>query len=414
MALPRSRDGTYRPTAEESFRRAVAARRISITRLHGRVRPAAGRTPALACRLRAAPRRGRGPGEEGPERRGRRADGTRPPAVPRRKTEGRQGPPARAARRVGSRPPLVARPDGAREPAAGGAHGARLARLVRDVERRGGLAGPDAPAERPPPALLARPVRPPAARRHARPGDAALAIGNGQLQVVAERELRPGADGAVHPRRRPRLHRARRPRAGPRADGLPQRLEGGHRPISLPLRPRTPRRRRQARLRPPRAVRLARRLPALRPPPESPVVLRPQALELLHPDDAAAGNAEGPRAALRERPLRGQARRRGDPQAPAPLRRPADGQVADRLHGRPASRRRTRNRYPIVDVAVRQRRPAAVLPAERVRVERRALARHGQLPRAVGHRRPDHPPGGPRSGEGAGAVRRRQAAGPSS
>ena len=51
----------------------------------------------------------------------------------------------------------------------------------------------------------------------------------------AERELRPRAAGAVLPRRRPRLHRGRRARAGAGADRLPQRLER-RRPDPLPLR----------------------------------------------------------------------------------------------------------------------------------------------------------------------------------
>ena len=46
-----------------------------------------------------------------------------------------EGPPARAGRRVGPRPLLVARPDGAHVAPARRAHDARLARLVRDLER---------------------------------------------------------------------------------------------------------------------------------------------------------------------------------------------------------------------------------------------------------------------------------------
>ncbi len=43
-------------------------------------------------------------------------------------------------------------------------------------------------------------------------------------QGLAERELRPRDDGALHARRGQRLHRARRPRAGARADRLDGRL----------------------------------------------------------------------------------------------------------------------------------------------------------------------------------------------
>ena len=74
------------------------------------------------------------------------------------------------------------------------------------------------------------------------PGDAALALGHREHEGCAERELRARADGALHARRGQRLHRARRPRAGARADGLRQRLEARRRQRQLPLRPRTPRR----------------------------------------------------------------------------------------------------------------------------------------------------------------------------
>ena len=58
------------------------------------------------------------------------------------------------------------------------------------------------------------------------PGDAAVAQRHVQQRLEPERELRPRAAGAVLPRRRPRLQRARRPPARPRADRLPQRLDG--------------------------------------------------------------------------------------------------------------------------------------------------------------------------------------------
>ena len=66
---------------------------------------------------------------------------------------------------------------------------------------------------------------------------------------LAERELRPGADGAVHPRRRQRLHRARRPRAGARPHGLDGRLPQRPRLGALPLQAREPRRRDEGDLR---------------------------------------------------------------------------------------------------------------------------------------------------------------------
>src|SRR5581483_2281613 len=104
----------------------------------------------------------------------------------------------------GARPPVVARPDGAHVPPARRAHGARLARLVRDLEPGRRLAAADAEPE---PALSrARPRLVPraAARRDAGPGDAPLAERQRQLQVLAERELRARDDGALHARRRAR------------------------------------------------------------------------------------------------------------------------------------------------------------------------------------------------------------------
>ena len=129
---------------------------------------------------------------------------------------------------------------------------ARLARLVRDLERRSRLAAADVAS------------RTGCCRRHALgivrascsttithdPAMLRLALGHRQHEVVAERELRPRADGAVHARRRPRLHRARRPRAGARADRLRATTgDDGDRPDELPLRPRAPRPRRQDDLR---------------------------------------------------------------------------------------------------------------------------------------------------------------------
>ena len=78
----------------------------------------------------------------------------------------------------------------------------------------------------------------PAARGHARPGDAALPQRRQQRQEQPERELRPRGHGAVHARRRPRrVHRGRRAAGGPRADGLARRLREQRRLDELPLRP---------------------------------------------------------------------------------------------------------------------------------------------------------------------------------
>ena len=108
--------------------------------------------------------------------------------------------------------------------AAGRAHDARLARLVRDVQVRRPAAADAAPERAAAPAR-ARQLRGARARHHARPGDAAVAQRHVQQPLGRQRELRARAAGAVLPRRRPRLHRARRAPARPRADRLPQRLD---------------------------------------------------------------------------------------------------------------------------------------------------------------------------------------------
>ena len=109
---------------------------------------------------------------------------------------------ARSGGRLGTRPHLVARPDGAHVAPARRADDPRLARLVRDLARRRRLAEADAEPEQAHAQTLAGLVRDDAARRHARPGDAALALRNREHEVVAERELRPRADGALHARGR--------------------------------------------------------------------------------------------------------------------------------------------------------------------------------------------------------------------
>ena len=229
---------------------------------------------------------------------------------------------------------MVARPDGPHEPPARRADDARLARLVRDLRGREQRA-PDDPPEQPLSKARPRLVPDPADRRDLRSGDAALALGHGEHEGLAERELRPRADGAVHHRRRPRrLHRARRPRAGPRADGLAQRLEREPRADPLPLRQAPARPRREADLRQARPLRLARLVPALRPAPPSPVVLRYEALELLRADPAARGDEALARAAVRRSRARDRPGRRGDPQAPGALRRTAHGEAPGRLRRR--------------------------------------------------------------------------------
>src|SRR5581483_1710508 len=219
---------------------------------------------------------------------------------------------SRALRRLGPRQPLVARPDGADDDAPGRADGARLARLVRDLERRGRLAAADDPPEPTVPRARARLVPPPAARGDPRPGDAALALGLGQQPLLAERELRARADGALHARPRFGLHRGGRAPASPSADRLSQRLEPLEGPRPLSLRPELPRSGDEADLPQARPLRLARLVPALPHASRASEVLRHEALELLRPDGAAARDARRARAPLRRFRLRGPARGRGD------------------------------------------------------------------------------------------------------
>ena len=140
------------------------------------VRRPAGRAPPVAGRLRAVARPRAGAGRDGPPPSRRLAH---PPGGPgnahRGRPHGRRRQPARARGRVRPRPPLVARPHGAYEPAAGGAHDARVARLVLDLERRREPAEPDAGPERAVPPERVRLVRPAGARRDAGPGDDRLA-----------------------------------------------------------------------------------------------------------------------------------------------------------------------------------------------------------------------------------------------
>ena len=269
----------------------------TIPRYTGTFRHAAGRAAPLARRVRPSPRRGREPRPARPRRRRALAHAPAGRALDRPGAARRQGPPARARRRLGPRPPLVARPDGAHAPAARRADDARLARLVRDLERRRRLAEADARAEPAPAPQRARQLRSPARRDHRQPRDAALALGHRQPQGRAERELRPRADGAVHARRGQRLHRARRPRAGARAHRLDEHVEARARarPTSASTRRGTTRATKTV-FGKRGDVRLARLGLALRPPPEAPAVLRRQAVELLRPRPAGCEDAGRPRA----------------------------------------------------------------------------------------------------------------------
>ena len=203
----------------------------------GALRPGAGGAPAVASRLRAAPRRGGEAREEGPAGRRRVAHPAAEGEAGRsgaqgRATAGRWRPPtpgatttcggwtgwSRSNRPLVERMALVWHDWFATSNDGVGAQ--RLMLHQNELFRKHGLGS----------------FTRPAGSRHARSGDAAVAVGLGEHEGVAQRELRARADGAVHARRRPRLHRGRRARAGARADRLPARLVGRRRAAQLPLR----------------------------------------------------------------------------------------------------------------------------------------------------------------------------------
>ena len=155
--------------------------------------------------------------------------------------------------------------------------------------------------------------------------------------------------------------------------------------VQLPLREGPPRCGHQAHLRQDGRLQLAGLRPALPPPQEPPVLLRRQALAVLHSDDARRGHAALAREPLPQG-LPDPARGRCDPSPPRAPHRPADGQAACGLHRRPAAGARPRRRHAGVGVALERVRAAPVHAAERLGLGRRALARHRHLPRPLGGR----------------------------
>src|SRR4029079_6420229 len=116
------------------------------------------------------------------------------------------------------------------------------------------------------------------------------------------------------------------------------------------------------------------------------VVLRHKARALLHPAAAQGGDEALARAPVRQEWLRDRPGGRRDPAPPGALHGASDGEVAGRLPGRDAARPRPRDRHGGLDLADEPRGTAALLPAERRGLGRHALARHGDLPRALGDR----------------------------
>ena len=134
----------------------------------------------------------------------------------------------------------------------------------------------------------------------------------------AERELRARGDGAVHARRRRRLHRGRRPRAGARADRLAQRLgdeatatttSASTRTATTPARRRSSARRATSTGRTPAGSASSTRNHAS--------FFVDEALELLHPEPPPADDPAPLERLYSAQRLPGPARRGGDPDAPA-------------------------------------------------------------------------------------------------
>ena len=198
-----------------------------------------------------------------------------------------------------------------------------------------------------------------------------------------------------------RLHRDRRARAGARAHRLAgqRRQPAEHRLLFNPARHDTGH---EDDLRQDRQLQLGGLVPALPRQPGAPVVLRREDVELLHPDEDRQRDVEGAAGALRE--PAGAARRRVDPAAPGLLRGAAHGQAAGRPQRRPAADARPLHRHVGLVDARPAGGPAALLPAGRRRLGRHALARHGDVPRALVHRRAS--PRTPRRRPTARATRR--------
>ena len=124
-----------------------------------------------------------------------------------------------------------------------------------------------------------------------------------QNQLFREHALGSFPDGVRRPTER----------TGP--DRFPQRLEAGRRHGQLPLRPERTRRRRQDDLPQARRLHLEGLGQARGRAPEPSVVLREQALGLLHPDATGCRNTTRARTRVCRERQSDQARRRGDPQA---------------------------------------------------------------------------------------------------
>ncbi len=246
--------------------------------------------------------------------------------------------PLAARGRLGPRPPLVPRPDGAHQPAAGRADDADLARLVRDIDGRRRAA------------LHARPERalpPPRARARSASWPLDVTADPAMIQWLSQtentrynpnenyaRELMElftlGADRGAYTE--DDVRELARSLTGWRSDWTAELGEHNfrfdatrHDPGQKTVFGRTGAWSWQD------AVRLC-----LENPKHASFVVR-EAVELLHPRAAVGVRALGPRGGVHAGRLRDPAARRGDPDAPAAHRRPADGEAAGGLSRRDAA-----------------------------------------------------------------------------
>ena len=231
-----------------------------------------------------------------------------------------------------------------------------------------------------------------------------------QLEVLAERELRPRDDGALHARRRPRLHRDRRAPERARAHRLPQRLEArtsASRTSASTRSTTTPARRRSSRRRGTYTWKDSCRLCVTHP--DHPSFFVQKLWSYFVPTAPDAATQSGLQQLYVTEQVRGAAGRRGDPPPSGALRGAADGEVARPLHGGAPAPARPPDRHLRLDVARRDGGPAALLPAERRRLGRHALARHGAVARPLVDRAVRAQPVRARSRQGEAAVRRAEA-----
>ena len=169
--------------------------------------------------------------------------------------------------------------------------------------------------------------------------------------------------------------------------GFQHDYSDGSRAAQLPLRSRAARHGPQEGAREEGQLRLAGLVQAVPGAQQPPVVLRREAVVVLHPGAARKEDAARAAAPVHTREVQGAARAGGDPEAPELLPRPAHGEAAGRVPRGTAARHAAGRRHRRLGLAVGDDEPAALLPAERRRLGGRPLARHRLLARALADRR---------------------------